>query len=258
MEMNMSKFNVYMVGIFRVLRDAVKKQSLKIKIFIARVRSRGAENGVYYVNGPDTLPPPLTKEKEAKCIENLPFDDEARDLLIEHNLRLVVYIAKRFESTGIGIEDLVSIGTIGLIKAINTFRPDKNIKLATYSARCIENEILMYIRKNSTMRGEVSIDEPLNVDWDGNELLLSDVLGNEEDNVAYELEKEEERKIIRDAVRRLEARERLIIEMRYGLFGRREMTQKEVADELGISQSYISRLEKKIILELKEEIQNKI
>ncbi len=254
----MSKIKVFTVGFFLVLRDGLKKQGLKTKLFIAKIRSRGAENGVYYVNGPDTLPPPLSKEKEAECIENLPFDQEARDLLIEHNLRLVVYIAKRFESTGIGIEDLVSIGTIGLIKAINTFRPDKNIKLATYSARCIENEILMYIRKNSVLRSELSIDEPLNVDWDGNELLLSDVLGNEEDNVAYELEKEEERKIIRDAVKRLEARERLIIEMRYGLFGRREMTQKEVADELGISQSYISRLEKKIILELKEEIKNKI
>ena len=254
----MSKIKVFTVGFFLVLRDGFKKQGLKTKLFIAKIRSRGAENGVYYVNGPDTLPPPLSKEKEAECIENLPFDQEARDLLIEHNLRLVVYIAKRFESTGIGIEDLVSIGTIGLIKAINTFRPDKNIKLATYSARCIENEILMYIRKNSVLRSELSIDEPLNVDWDGNELLLSDVLGNEEDNVAYELEKEEERKIIRDAVKRLEARERLIIEMRYGLFGRREMTQKEVADELGISQSYISRLEKKIILELKEEIKNKI
>ena len=210
------------------------------------------------MNGPDTLPPPLSKEKEAECIENLQIDPLARDLLIEHNLRLVVFIAKRFESTGIGIEDLVSIGTIGLIKAINTFRTDKNIKLATYSARCIENEILMYIRKNSQTRGDVSIDEPLNVDWDGNELLLSDVLGNEEDGVAYELEKEEERKIIRDAVLKLDQRERLIIEMRYGLFGRREMTQKEVADELKISQSYISRLEKKIILQLKEEIQNKI
>ena len=236
----------------------IKILIFNIKLQLARLLSRGAEKGIYYVNGPDTLPPPLSKEKEAECIENLQIDPLARDLLIEHNLRLVVFIAKRFESTGIGIEDLVSIGTIGLIKAINTFRTDKNIKLATYSARCIENEILMYIRKNSQTRGDVSIDEPLNVDWDGNELLLSDVLGNEEDGVAYELEKEEERKIIRDAVLKLDQRERLIIEMRYGLFGRREMTQKEVADELKISQSYISRLEKKIILQLKEEIQNKI
>ena len=239
-------------------KKKTKSLIFKIKLLFARLLSRGAEKGVYYVNGPDVLPPPLSKEEEAECIENLPFDPEARDKLIEHNLRLVVFIAKRFESTGIYIEDLVSIGTIGLIKAINTFKCDKNIKLATYSARCIENEILMYIRKNSQTRSELSIDEPLNVDWDGNELLLSDVLGNEEDGVSYELEREEERKIIRDAVMKLEQRERLIIEMRYGLFGRREMTQKEVADELAISQSYISRLEKKIILELKEEIQNKI
>ena len=239
-------------------KNKVKIVLFNIKLLFARILSRGAEKGIYYVNGPDTLPAPLSKEEEAECIENLPFDPCARDKLIEHNLRLVVFVAKRFESTGIGIEDLVSIGTIGLIKAINTFRTDKNIKLATYSARCIENEILMYIRKNSCTRGDLSIDEPLNVDWDGNELLLSDVLGNEEDGVSYELEKEEERKIIRDAVMKLGERERLIIEMRYGLFGRREMTQKEVADELDISQSYISRLEKKIILQLKEEIKNKI
>lgn len=239
-------------------KNKIKVLLFNMKLLIARVLVRGAEKGVYYVNGPDVLPPPLSKEEEAECIENLLFDPEARDKLIEHNLRLVVFIAKRFESTGIGIEDLVSIGTIGLIKAINTFKCDKNIKLATYSARCIENEILMYIRKNSQTRGELSIDEPLNVDWDGNELLLSDVLGSEEDGVAYELEKEEERRIIREAVLKLEQRERLIIEMRYGLFGRREMTQKEVADELGISQSYISRLEKKIILQLKDEIKNKI
>ena len=170
----------------------------------------------------------------------------------------MVYIAKRFESTGIGIEDLVSIGTIGLIKAINTFRADKNIRLATYSSRCIENEILMYIRKNSQSRGDISIDEPLNVDWDGNEFLLSDVLGSEEDGVAYELEQAEERRVIREAVERLGERERLIIEMRYGLFGRKEMTQKDVADRLGISQSYISRLEKKIISDLRADIENKI
>jgi RNA polymerase sporulation-specific sigma factor len=170
----------------------------------------------------------------------------------------VVYIAKKFESTGIGIEDLVSIGTIGLIKSINTFKQDKNIRLATYSSRCIENEILMYIRKNSQSRGDVSIDEPLNVDWDGNELLLSDVLGSEEDNVSYELEQEEERRVIREAVEHLGERERLIIEMRYGLFGKKEMTQKDVADRLGISQSYISRLEKKIISDLRAEIENKI
>ena len=235
-----------------------KKMIFEIKLLFAKILSRGAEKGVYYVNGPDVLPPPLSKEEEAKYLEELLYNPIARDKLIEHNLRLVVYIAKKFESTGIGIEDLVSIGTIGLIKGINTFRSDKNIKLATYASRCIENEILMYIRKNSQTRGEVSIDEPLNVDWDGNELLLSDVLGNDEDNVAYELEKEEERRIIREAVERLDERERLIIEMRFGLFGRKEMTQKDVADELGISQSYISRLEKKIILQLREEIENKI
>ncbi len=245
-------------GFFGIIGYGIKSIILNLKIWWGRLLSRGAERGVYYVNGPDMLPPPLTKEEEAECISNLGVDPCARDRLIEHNLRLVVYIAKKFESTGIGIEDLVSIGTIGLIKGINTFRSDKNIRLATYSSRCIENEILMYIRKNSQSRGEVSIDEPLNVDWDGNELLLSDVLGSEEDNVAYELEQEEERKVIREAVEHLGERERLIIEMRYGLFGRREMTQKDVADRLGISQSYISRLEKKIISDLRAEIENKI
>lgn len=252
------KFILFNKGILGGIGDFFKRSGLKIKILIAKILSRGAGNGVYYVNGPDTLPPPLSKEDEAKYLDELLYNDKARDILIEHNLRLVVYIAKKFESTGICIEDLVSIGTIGLIKGINTFRADKNIKLATYASRCIENEILMYIRKNSGVRGEVSIDEPLNVDWDGNELLLSDVLGNEEDNVAYELEREEERRVIREAVLRLDERERLIIEMRFGLFGRREMTQKDVAEELGISQSYISRLEKKIISDLREEIANKI
>lgn len=245
-------------GIFGYVGDGIKHSMLFIRLLIAKILSRGADKGVYYVNGPDMLPPPLTKEEEAECISNLGIDPQARDILIEHNLRLVVYIAKKFESTGIGIEDLVSIGTIGLIKGINTFKQDKNIRLATYSSRCIENEILMYIRKNSQSRGDISIDEPLNVDWDGNELLLSDVLGSEEDNVAYELEQEEERRVIRDAVERLGERERLIIEMRYGLFGKKEMTQKDVADRLGISQSYISRLEKKIISDLRAEIENKI
>ena len=245
-------------GIFRYTIDGLRKFNLLVKVFVARILVRGAENGVYYVNGPDSLPPPLSKEEEAEYIANLGVDPDARNVLIEHNLRLVVYIAKKFESTGIGIEDLVSIGTIGLIKAINTFKQDKNIRLATYSSRCIENEILMYIRKNSQSRGDISIDEPLNVDWDGNELLLSDVLGSEEDNVAYELEQEEERRVIREAVSKLGDRERLIIEMRYGLYGKREMTQKDVADRLGISQSYISRLEKKIISDLREEIENKI
>jgi len=214
--------------------------------------------GVYYVNGPDVLPAPLAPEEEAAALARLPDDEQARSLLIEHNLRLVVYIARRFENTGTGLEDLVSIGTLGLMKAINTFRADKNIKLATYASRCIENEILMYIRKRSNARGEVSIDEPLNVDWDGNELLLSDVLGSEEDSVSFELERREERRILREAVERLPPRERIIIEMRYGFTGERELTQKEVADALGISQSYISRLEKKIIVELRGEIAGKI
>ena len=214
--------------------------------------------GVYYINGPDVLPAPLDLEQESDAIARLPEDDEARTLLIEHNLRLVVYIARRFEHAGTSIEDLISIGTVGLIKAINTFRSDKNIKLATYASRCIENEILMYIRKRSNARGEISIDEPLNVDWDGNELLLSDVLGSDEESIGEELEQEEERRTLRAAVERLPAREKLIVQLRFGFDGHREMTQKEVADLLGISQSYISRLEKKIISQLRQEIAGKI
>ena len=214
-------------------------------------------NTIHYINGPETLPPPLTREEEAEILDG-GLNDAGRDKLVEHNLRLVVYIAKRFENTGINIEDLVSIGTIGLIKAINSFCPEKNIKLATYASRCIENEILMYIRKISCRRTEVSIDEPLNVDRDGNELLLSDVLGNEEDGVSYELERQEERRIIRDAVAALDPREREIVEMRFGLCGRDELTQKEVAEKLGISQSYISRLEKKTIAKLREKIADKL
>lgn len=223
---------------------------------IARLFCR--PKGVYYINGPDVLPAPLSKEEESEALSRLPEDEGARASLIEHNLRLVVYIARRFENTGTGLEDLVSIGTVGLIKAINTFRADKNIKLATYASRCIENEILMYMRKRSNQRGEISIDEPLNVDWDGNELLLSDVLGSEEDGVEFELERREERRILRRAVESLPPRERLIIELRYGFSGDRELTQKEVADALGISQSYISRLEKKIIADLRLEIAGKI
>ena len=211
--------------------------------------------GVYYINGAEVLPAPLPREEEADLILRLHTDDSARQILIEHNLRLVVYIAKRFENTGAGIEDLVSIGTIGLIKAINTFRSDKNIKLATYASRCIENEILMYIRKNAGSRVEVSIDEPLNTDWDGNELLLSDILGSDEDEISGELQQMEERRLIRRAVASLDDREREIIELRYGMCGKKELTQKEVADRLGISQSYISRLEKKIIARLREEIE---
>ena len=212
--------------------------------------------GIYYVNGPDVLPAPLSKEEEAEIVSQLEYDEGARDKLIEHNLRLVVYIAKRFENTGVGIEDLVSIGTIGLVKAINTFKSDKNIKIATYASRCIENEILMYIRKTAGLKAEVSIDEPLNVDWDGNELLLSDILGSdEEDGIVFEIEQLEERAAIRRAVENLGDREREIIELRYGMRGGVELTQKEVADRLGISQSYISRLEKKIIAKLRTELE---
>ncbi|MBQ2767895.1 MAG: RNA polymerase sporulation sigma factor SigE [Clostridia bacterium] len=224
--------------------------SLTLSVFLPEQR------GVYYINGSDVLPAPLAPAEEADAIARLADadDENCRSTLIEHNLRLVVYIARRFENTGIGIEDLVSIGTIGLIKAINTFHADRNIKLATYASRCIENEILMYIRKNSGRRCEVSIDEPLNVDWDGNELLLSDILGSDEDSVCRDIEADEDRRTIRAAVARLDEREREIIELRYGLRGGRELTQKEVADRMGISQSYISRLEKKIILHLRGEI----
>ena len=231
--------------------NVFKKWILWIKQKLSR------KQGVYYINGPELLPPPYTPEKEAEVIAALEAGDaDARNALIEHNLRLVVYIAKKFESTGTGIEDLISIGTIGLCKAVNTFRSDKNIKLATYASRCIENEILMYLRKQSGKGGEVSLDEPLNMDFDGNELLLSDILGSEEDGVAYELEQREEREAIRRAVATLDERERLIIELRYGLSGRDEMTQKEVAAYLGISQSYISRLEKKIIADLRDRMAN--
>ena len=204
------------------------------------------------------LPPPLEAEEEAVVISNLKSEraDEAKARLIEHNLRLVVYIAKKFDNTGVGVEDLISIGTIGLIKAINTYNPEKNIKLATYASRCIENEILMYLRRNSKRKMEVSIDEPLNVDWDGNELLLSDILGTDEDVIYKDIEDEIERKLLNKAINKLSARERTIVELRFGLntSDGNEMTQKEVADLLGISQSYISRLEKKIINRLKKEI----
>ena len=214
----------------------------------------GEKSGVYYVNGPDTLPPPLSPEEEEKQIKNIRTDPEARRILVEHNLRLVVYIAKKFESTGIGIEDLISIGAIGLVKSINTFHPDKNIKLATYASRCIENEILMFLRKNTKNRCEVSFDEPINVDWDGNELLLSDVLGSDGDAVMTSLEDEEDKRAISRAISRLCERDRTIVRLRFGLDGNEEKTQKEVADMLGISQSYISRLEKRIIERLREEM----
>ena len=214
---------------------------------------------VFYINGSDTLPPPLSKQEEKEVFEGLLKNDpSARDRLIVHNLRLVVYIAKKFESTGIGLEDLVSIGTIGLIKAVNTFCPTKNIKLATYASRCIENEILMFMRKSSQYRNDLSIDEPLNIDYDGNELLLSDVLGTEDDVVNKGIETEAEREVLRNAVAELGDREREIMEMRFGLIDGKEKTQKEVAEQIGISQSYISRLEKRIICKLKKQLEKAV
>lgn len=228
---------------------------LNFRNFIAKLRNF-LSGRICYINGSDTLPAPLSKEEEQQVFillqEN---DDSARNTLIVHNLRLVVYIAKKFESTGIGVEDLVSIGTIGLIKAVNTFCPNKNIKLATYASRCIENEILMFLRKSSHYRNELSIDEPLNVDYDGNELLLSDILGTDEDIVNKGIESEAERQTLRDAVSCLGKREREIMEMRFGLIDGKEKTQKEVADCIGISQSYISRLEKKIIKKLRVQLE---
>ena len=216
------------------------------------------EKNIFYIGGSDALPPPLEKDEERKYLEMLQQADKsqyAKKILIERNLRLVVYIARRFENTGIGVEDLISIGTIGLVKAVNTFNPEKNIKLATYSSRCIENEILMYLRKNSSNKAEVSIDEPLNVDWDGNELLLSDILGTDEDVTQKALEEEVDRQLLHLAMEKLSAREKSIMELRFGInHNGEEKTQKEVADLLGISQSYISRLEKRIIVRLKRDI----
>lgn len=212
---------------------------------------------IHYIGGAEILPPPLEPGEEAACIEKLGGEqnDKARNTLVEHNLRLVVYIAKKFDNTGVGVEDLISIGTIGLMKAINTFNPTKNIKLATYASRCIENEILMYLRRNNKTKLEVSIDEPLNVDWDGNELLLSDILGTDADVVSRNIEQESERELLRSAVSELGTREREIMELRFGLVDGKEKTQKEVAQAIGISQSYISRLEKKIIRKLRGTLQ---
>lgn len=219
----------------------------------------GQEEEIYYIGGSETLPQPLSKEEERELLAQLYTDGErVRKILIERNLRLVVYIARKFENTGIYVEDLISIGTIGLIKAINTFNPEKNIKLATYASRCIENEILMYLRKNQNRRTEVSIDEPLNVDWDGNELLLSDILGVESDVIYRDIEDEVDRKLLAVAMEKLSAREKEIMTLRFGIGTGREKTQKEVADILGISQSYISRLEKRIISRLKKEISRMI
>ena len=227
--------------------------SIEMRIFC--LWSRIFPGKIYYINGPENLPPPLTKEEEKKAFEELEHGSrEAKNMLIEHNLRLVVYIARKFESTGIGVEDLTSIGTIGLIKAVNTFEARKGIKLATYASRCIENEILMFIRKTQPQKNEVSIDEPLNVDWDGNELLLSDILGSEPDTVNRGIEAEDEKGLLLRTVDALADRDKLIMRMRFGLGGGKEYTQKEVADMLGISQSYISRLEKRIIERLKKEM----
>lgn len=237
--------------------NCFKSFFFKLYFFIFK-KQKSIHDGVFYINGSDTLPPPLSKEEEAKTFAELAENSsQARETLIVHNLRLVVYIAKKFESTGTGVEDLISIGTIGLIKAVNTFRPDKNIKLATYASRCIENEILMFLRKSSQYRNEISIDEPLNIDWDGNELLLSDILGTDEDVVNKGIESEAERGMLREAVESLGGREKQIMQMRFGLLDGKEKTQKEVADLIGISQSYISRLEKKIIKNLKIELEKK-
>ena len=241
-----------------IIKVAIPNQ-IQLKV-VPRFKSMFlAQKGeIHYIGGSEILPPPLNPVEESEAIHNLSTEQEqqAKATLIEHNLRLVVYIAKKFDNTGVGVEDLISIGTIGLIKAINTFNSGKNIKLATYASRCIENEILMYLRRNSKLRMEVSIDEPLNVDWDGNELLLSDILGTDEDIIYRDLENEVERKLLRKALGKLSRRERMIIELRFGLNhpSGQEMTQKEVANLLGISQSYISRLEKKIIGRLKKEI----
>lgn len=229
---------------------------LKLKGLINKFHFKFRVSELNYINGPQTLPPPLTKDEEVKIMDRIIAGDEsAREPLITHNLRLVVYIARKFENSGIYVEDLISIGTIGLIKAVNTFCPTKNIKLATYASRCIENEILMYLRKTNTMKLEVSIDEPLNIDWDGNELLLSDILGSEPDIVNRGIENEDERNLLYATIEKLSKREKMIMQMRFGIGGEKEHTQKEVADILGISQSYISRLEKRIIEKLKKDME---
>ena len=237
-----------MKGLYNRIKGLCRLLMLKIRLKMCR--------SLYYIGGSDVLPPPLSVEEEEKMLRAYASGDmNARIILIEHNLRLVVYIAKKFENAGVNVEDLISIGTIGLIKAVNTFKLDKKIKLATYASRCIENEILMYLRRNARLKSEVSLDEPLNVDWDGNELLLSDILGTENDIVSQHIEEEVNRKLLYAAMGKLEPREKELMEMRFGLNSGREMTQKEVADRLGISQSYISRLEKRIILRLRRDLQ---
>lgn len=237
-----------------MLLDRITVVLIRFRRFVGK---RLFKNEVYYINGQDSLPPPLSAEEEELMIKSIDLPG-ARDMLIEHNLRLVAYIAKRFENTGAGIEELISIGTVGLMKAVSSFKSDKNIKLATYASRCIENEILMFIRKTASKRHELSIDEPLSVDYDGNELLVSDVLGSDMDVVTRDIEDAEEKSILKEAVSDLSLRERIIIDMRFGLSGNPEMTQKEVADAMGISQSYISRLEKKIMQRLRKKIESKL
>ena len=228
---------------------------IRIKLFFYKIfKKLNLLESIYYIGGGEVLPPPLKPEEEKYCLKRLKYDDSIKTILIERNLRLVVYIARKFENTGICIEDLISIGTIGLIKAVNTFNPDKNIKLATYASKCIENEILMYLRRNNKLKSEVSFDEPLNVDWDGNELLLSDILGTDGDIIFKFLEEEVDKELLNQAIDKLAGREKIIVELRFGLKNGKEKTQKEVADILGISQSYISRLEKRIIKRLKKEM----
>lgn len=224
------------------------------KIFNFIIDKLGFVSDIFYIGGSDTLPPPLSQEEEKEIIASLKDSSEAKTILIEHNLRLVVYLAKKFESTGINVEDLISIGTIGLIKAVNTFKAEKNIKLATYASKCIENEILMHLRRVGKAKTEISLDEPLNIDWDGNELLLSDILGTEEDVVFKDMENEVDLNLLNDSIKKLNKREFMIMKLRFGLNNSKSFTQKEVADMLGISQSYISRLEKKILNRLKKEI----
>lgn len=224
------------------------------RIFNLIISKLGFAEDIFYIGGSDTLPAPLSQEEEKEIISRLKDSEDAKSILIEHNLRLVVYLAKKFESTGINVEDLISIGTIGLIKAVNTFKVEKNIKLATYASKCIENEILMHLRRVGKAKTEISLDEPLNIDWDGNELLLSDILGTEEDIVFKDMENEVDLTLLNDSIKKLNKREYMIMKLRFGLNNSRSFTQKEVADMLGISQSYISRLEKKILNRLKKEI----
>ncbi|NLW22086.1 MAG: RNA polymerase sporulation sigma factor SigE [Tissierellia bacterium] len=233
----------------------MKEVRIRINLFFYKIlRKLRIIDTIYYIGSGEILPPPLKPEEESYFLKRLKYDESIKGILIERNLRLVVYIARKFENTGVCIEDLISIGTIGLIKAVNTFDPDKNIKLATYASKCIENEILMYLRRNSRTKAEVSLDEPLNVDWDGNELLLSDILGTETDTIFKFLEEEVDRELLNQAINKLSGREKTIVELRFGLKNGKEKTQKEVADMLGISQSYISRLEKRIIKRLKKEM----